>query len=474
MAVAKRQQTSAVLYTLITFITLFIFSTAFAVIYYVKFEEQRKLAEDAKTELEQVANPTEVRNLNQIVGITPSRTSALSVMTKYLDQMITLIAGGPLEQTSADIKVNNAIEKTEQILKPIIKQLRPDSEDPNLPSLNRTVQLLQAENQRVKSEKDDLQTAYDDLYQRFEKEIQTNLETIQKLNAQIDEYQQQVNQVKIEYGELESLLQQTTDEKVQTLRNDVKAARAESENLKDELLKVRAELKMTKDMMDRAQAEIESIKPLPDSNAPAYVPDGKIILIDAQAKIVHINIGSDDRVYRGLTFAVYDKNLPIPKGGKGKAEIEVFDVGKTISAARITTPVSARNPIIADDTVANLIWDRNKPNFFVVKGDFEYGDEEKITKLVENWGGKVEDTITINTSFVVLGQMPKILPKPTLEQQDLYPTSLERYEASRKRNEEYKQIIERAGALSIPIFNTERFLYFIGYKEKAGKAGAFE
>jgi hypothetical protein len=473
MAMAKRQQPSAVLYTLITFITLFVLSIAFAVIYYVKFEEQRKLADDAKTELEQVANATEVRNLNQIVGSITPRSSALSLMVKYFDQLIISIQGGPLGEASADVKFNEATEKIKQVLKPIIGQIGIEPNDSNLPSMIRAVQLLEADNQRAKDERNSLQLNYDDLYKKFENEVNSNRETTKKLNADIDKSQEQVNQIKAEYSSLENLLQQTTDEKVQNLRNDLKAVKTENENLKDELLKARAELKMTKEMMERAKMEVEQIKPLPDSNAPAYALDGEVILVDPQAKIVHINIGSDDGVYRGLTFAVYNKNLPIPVSGEGKAEIEIFDVGKTISAARITTPVSARNPIIVGDIIANLIWSKNRTNNFVVKGDFEYGDEEKIKKLIENWGSRVENTITINTDFVVLGQMPNILPKPSLEQQDLYPTALAKYEDSKKRNEEYKQILEQAKTLSIPIFNTERFLYFTGYKEKAGKPGAF-
>ena len=473
MAAAKRQQTSTVLYTLITFITLFIISTAFAVIYYVKFEEQRKLAEDAQNDLDQVASSTEMRNLNLIVGIKPARTSALGIMSQYLDQMVTLITGDPVSDTSADIKIRNTNEKVEQIAGPVIKQILPYSEDSNIPNLLRIMELLNTDNRNINDEKEQLKGNYDSLYARFQTSNNTHSETEQQLKAEIDKYLQQVNQIKTEYAALETLLEQTKDEQVQSLLDDLKIAKSENEDLKDELLKLQAELEITKDMMRSAQAQVERIMPIPDSNAAAYVPDGRIILVDAQAKIVHINIGSDDGVYRGLTFAVYDKNLPIPKDGKGKAEIEIFDVGSTISAARITTPVSARNPIIADDSIGNLIWNKNQVNYFVVNGDFEYGDEEKIKSLVESWGGFVENEITINTDFVVLGQAPMIPPKPSLEQQDLYPTSLEQYEAARQRNEKYKRTLEQAKSLSLPIFNTERFLYFAGYKERVAKPGAF-
>ena len=66
------------------------------------------------------------------------------------------------------------------------------------------------------------------------------------------------------------------------------------------------------------------VKAPPVSNVAADQPDGRVILVDRQAKVVHISIGRDDHVYRGLTFAVYDKGQSVTKNGKGKAEVEVF------------------------------------------------------------------------------------------------------------------------------------------------------
>jgi hypothetical protein len=50
---------------------------------------------------------------------------------------------------------------------------------------------------------------------------------------------------------------------------------------------------------------------------------------------------------------------------------------------------------------------------------------------------------------------------------------MEKYEASLQRLNQYKEVQGRAQALWIPVFNYERFLYFIGYKGQISKAGAF-
>ena len=232
--------------------------------------------------------------------------------------------------------------------------------------------------------------------------------------------------------------------------------------------------------MKLTQNELEKLVPPPDSEAPAFKADSKILLVDYQSRIVHLNIGSNDHVYRGLTFSVYEKNAPIPRDGKGKAEIEVFNIEKNISAARIIHSQRGKS-IVVDDIVANLIWDSDRVNTFAVSGQFDlnndgnidYGGVDKIKALIERWGGQVSDAVSINTDFVILGEAPRVRRKPTFEEMEIYPTAMEEYEASVQRLADYNKVQQRTQDLSIPIFNTERFLYFIGYKTQSSRAGAF-
>lgn len=254
--------------------------------------------------------------------------------------------------------------------------------------------------------------------------------------------------------------------------------RDERKRINQQLLKTKAELAISEERIKRAQERLHALVPPPDSEVAAYKPDGKIILIDNSTRTVHLNIGSDDHVYRGLTFSVYEKN--IPKDGKGKAEIEVFNVGKNISAARIIRS-HVKKPIILNDIIANLIWDSDRTNVFTVAGEFDldgdgdidYEAAKKIKALIEKWGGRVTDNVSIDTDFLVLGKMPRLLKKPTFEQIEVDPMAMEKYEASLRKLTSYKEVQTRAEALSVPVFNAERFLYFIGYKTQSIRPGAF-
>lgn len=335
--------------------------------------------------------------------------------------------------------------------------------------LNNTASIANATNQQLK-----------DLQNRFDDAMAVSFEKEQTLLAEKEKYQQQVNDIKKDYDQLQTLTKQNADQQVRTLMEQLEQERDNRKQVYQGLLKTQAELKMAQDRMKRTQEMLQAIVPPPDAEAPAYKPDGKIILIDNQTKIVHLSIGSNERVYRGLTFSVYDKNMPIPKDGRGKAEVEVFSVGETFSAARIIRS-EIKRPIIVDDIIANLIWDSERTNVFVVAGDFDLDGNgqsdlnaaDKLTALIQKWGGRVDDSVSVETDFVVLGTVPSVLRKPDFEQMEVDPMAMQRYEASLQGLADYQEVQNRAEALLVPTFNLERFLYFIGYREQAGRPGAF-
>lgn len=479
MPVDKRQQDNTMLYTLIAFVGLFIIATTIAVIFYIQFEKQRTIANDSKSERLEMAADEEWRDRGKIVGEKQSRETYLGKMVDYLDEMVSLIGTDP--NGSAQVKVRTADREVKSTLK-LLAQEHIDIEtiDPNATGLIAVIEKLKTKLDNTTGMAFVTQGQLEELQNRFKDAMAVGFEKEQRLLAEKERYQQQVKKIRQDYNELEALMKKTTDEQVQTLITQRDEARANLDKEHDVLLKTQAELKMTEDRMKRIQEELQAIVPSPDSKVEAYKHDGKIILVDDQAKIVHLNIGSDDRVYPGLTFSVYDKGMPIPKDGKGKAEIEVFDVAKNFSAARIITS-NIKRPIIQDDIIANLIWDSEKTNVFVVAGEFDldsdgvidYDAVDKIKALIEKWGSRVDDTVSIDTDFLVLGRTPQVLERPTFEQLEVDPMAMEKYEASLQKLDSYKEVRSRAQALSIPVFNYERFLYFTGYKTQTSRAGAF-
>jgi len=476
MALGKRQQTNALLYTLITFVALFLIAAALAIIYYVKAEDQRTVAQNAQRDLEEIISTSQQRKgIGKIIGTIPRRKSGLEVMVDYLDRMVTLITGDVPEDTSAEVKVDTVTKKAKQT----IDSMSLENADPNI-SLIRAMEKLKAKLDDAKNAEQTARDQLGDLQNRFDDATAVSFEKEQTLLAEKEKLQSQVNQITSDYEELRSLMEKTSDQRVKALMEQLDEERANNRTIRQQLLKTQAEFKLAQKRMEKTTEQLHKIQPLPDIEATAFAADAKVILIDPRLKIVHLNIGSDDHVYRGLTFAVYDKNMPIPKDGQGKAEIEIYNVEKNISAAQITRYDKSK-PIVMDDIVANLIWDSDKMNVFVVSGEFDlngdgvidFNGDDKIKSLIEKWGGRVSDSISIDTDFVILGKPPVVLRKPTFEQLEVYPLAMEKYQLSLQKLENYNKITEQARTLSIPIFNTKRFLNLVGYTQKSTRPGAF-
>ncbi len=479
MPARRRKQSNAMLYTLITFVGLFIVATTIAVIYYVDAEDKKTRLADIQNQIDDLADSGERNALGTIIGTKASRKSWLGTMVEHLDGTASRIVGGVPETTSAEAKINDVNTKVGNALKSAQEHI--DIADANTIGLVQIIGDLTAELDNTIKAKLATQKQLNDLEQKFANANKANSEKEQALQSEKNKLQEQVNQIQADYNDLQVRLEQSTTEQVDTYRNQLEQARANLKALNDILLKTQAELKMSEDIMKRAQQEVMDIKPPPDHEVLAHRADGRIILIDDQAKVVHLNIGSNQHVYRGLTFTVYDRSGPIPKDGKGKAEIEVYDVAETYSAARITRS-EAKRPILDGDIVANLIWNSDKTNVFVVAGDFDLDNDGnfdsnaigRIRALIEKWGGRVADTISIDTDFLLLGGQPQVpTQQPTFEELELDPGAMQRYEALLQRLNHYNQLQGQAQALWIPVFRYERFLYFIGYKGQISQAGAF-
>jgi len=466
------------LYTLITFVGLFIATTTVAVIYYVKAEEYKTAEADLDREMNNIATKRERDAWGTIVGTKLPNKTWLGTMVDYFDKTVSLVAGGVAEPTSAEVKVNNSNTEVTNVLE-LAKQ-HITIGDPNTTGLIQIVRGLKAELDKTINAKLETQKQLADLQTRFENADKANFEKEQTLLAEKDTLLLQLAEDKQRREELSALLEQTTGEQVKTLRDDLQQASDELNASNDDLLKTREQLKVAQDDLKSEKEKLSKIEPGPNREVLAYEPDGHIILIDDQAQVVHLNIGIDDHVYQGLTLTVYDRGTSIPEDGKGKAEIEVFDVAKTYSAARITQS-ELKKPILQGDIVANLIWDTDRTNVFVIAGDFDldndgmidYNGADKIKTLIEKWGGKVDNAISIDTDFLVLGKQPQVLQKPTLDELDIDPRAMDVYNASLQRLNRYNGLRDQAQTLWIPVFTYERFLFFIGYKGHIGQAGAF-
>jgi len=478
MAAGRQEQSNVMLYTAITFVGLFIISAVLAVIFYIKSEDWRDKFTTSQQQLEEVATSSEVSNLGNLVGQKES-DSRVRQLLSYIDNLYQMETGALPQETSAEAKLIELQSKYKDIVVKLPKDFGvvTEANDINKPGIFRIVELYDTKLDQKNDRITQLTTQIDNINSDFDAAKTGAMQREQELLTQLAVVRQDANSVQQSYNQLRDLMSQKADEQMQALMQQRDEAINEKNKTKQEQLETMSKLSIAQTRLQEALNKLEVLKPRPKEDVAAYQSDGHIISVDVQSNIVFIDIGSESKIYPGLTFAVYDRSAPIPTDGSSKGEIEVFNVDKNTATARITKS-SKKNPIAEDDLIINLIWDSKAVNTFVVAGDFDFNGDgivdqdgaAKIKQLVENWGGKVEDTVTIDTDYVVLGTETLAKKKPNLDDVEADPLANEKYEASVKAAENYQEVKTQAKDLYIPVFNLKRFLNFTGYESLAAKS----
>ncbi|MBC8379771.1 MAG: hypothetical protein H8E62_11425, partial [Planctomycetes bacterium] len=340
----------------------------------------------------------------------------------------------------------------------------------------KTVEDLKQKLESARAELDNFDTISKDLQADLQAALDNNEQEKEAFLTNLNEFQAGYDQVREQFNELQQTMEGACEEQIQLFQDKLVAQEVILKKKQMELQDTAKKLDETSTLLDSALTKLSDIKPKPNIEVQAYKPDAQIVRIDLQNGIVYLDAGIKDHIYRGLTFAIYDRNQPISETGAGKAEIEVFQVSEQVCAARIIKS-EKRNPIVKEDIVSNLIWDSKTSNRFVVVGEFDLNNDsrpdkdgnQRIIEMVERWGGTIMDNVTVDTDFIVVGLSPNVLQRPTQDEMDIDPMAQLRFERSLAESQNYKNLLDKANDLSVPVFNQKRFMYLIGYDTLANK-----
>lgn len=222
------------------------------------------------------------------------------------------------------------------------------------------------------------------------------------------------------------------------------------------------------------QHQIQGLRaPTQGANAILSQADGKILRVSAVDNLAYLNIGANDHLSVGQTFAVYSPQLGVGSGTNsgGKGSIVVTKVGPYASVARITH-VATNQALFPGDLIANPVFssDLNRKYHFVVSGDFDLNGNgvptaqgrRQIISLIKQWGGVIDKKLTSQTDFLVLGSPPA---KASLSfgaaSQAPVSTAVAGLQTQAQIN--YDTLQATAQGFSVPILDANRFLAMIGY-----------
>src|SRR5262245_58645308 len=296
-----------------------------------------------------------------------------------------------------------------------------------------------------------------------------------------DKYDGSLNDMKKQVADLQqakSAFESTKTGEIDDLQKQITARQEALGQVRQDMGKQAAafgtEIKKQQDIINAQLIKLGTEMPAPlraQEDAMAREPVGRSLRALPGDSLVHIDLGERDGVTLGMRFAVYSSDRRLPPDGRGKANIEVVNVGPQTSECRVVNPPSSDDPISDRDYVQNIILARNRSRnqHFVIVGDFDLDYDgrpdptglAKVKSYIERFGGEVVDTVDHDTDFVVVGSKPAVAAAAksgaTVDE-----TSGPKDRESQHRGQTYEEAIERARQLSVPRLRQEVFLNFVG------------
>jgi len=221
-------------------------------------------------------------------------------------------------------------------------------------------------------------------------------------------------------------------------------------------------------MMRRLRDQLNKLSPGADPELLLKQADGEIVEVNMAENLAYINLGSSDRLKRGMTFAVYPADGRLPTSGEGKGTLEVVKIYSDTAECRIRVSIPG-DPILPGELVGNVVFDRKRSFRFLVTGRFDLDFDgqfdprggETIRAMIAEWGGTLVDTIDEQTDFVVIGAAPaapaKLGATPTSADQALADQAVAAVVG-------FDTVRTEARALSIPLLTQTQFLNLIGFE----------
>lgn len=192
--------------------------------------------------------------------------------------------------------------------------------------------------------------------------------------------------------------------------------------------------------------------------------DGRIVSVAEQGSVGYGDLGKKDGVLLGMTFSIFGAADLGKADPQPKAECRIVKVMSDACELRLYYPHKGTSPVVAGDVLLNPVYDRARRLRFCLVGKMDINgdgldDTEQLKALIQEFGGRVDPALTVQTDYLVVGEEPTVPAAPAPSDS---PMVKQMYDEARKRFIEYTEARARAESFSIPILNLNRFLGLVG------------
>jgi peptidoglycan hydrolase CwlO-like protein len=434
-------------YLVVTFAFLFVISLALAVLFYLRADDLRQRLDIQEQETQSMEQPlkTAQAQLDELTRYMTGQTVAPEAAISRARNVVTKVEEGMARLEDPDAEVTVEMPGLVRELEKVFSEYKAKWEN------------LRQRESRIKELESQLSAKNEELA----KLTGATLDTVEALKTAMQETQTKLEEAQKTHqerlGQMEDAQASTREE----LQGEISKLQKRTEQLTLEI----QEKKSVISRLEEQLVELRTQRGEQDAAEIANRADGEILKIATDGNVCYINLGANQGIEPGMTFAVYDPTAGRDDPSKGRLRVSSSYEG--FSECRIVSQ-NETNPIDANDIVANLAYDPNQQMVFVVKGEFDlYGDgpataqgRQEVIRAIKRFGGKVMDEVTPETDYVVMGAEPA---KPSAPPEGADPVIQKTYQDQLARYQEYMQTQQLAGSMRIPILNTNRFLDLTGY-----------
>ncbi len=327
--------------------------------------------------------------------------------------------------------------------------------------------IIRAKNSDMSKQAAELRDAKDTLAKKTKdfaderQKLETDKENaVKDYLAARDQIQKQLTDVRATEGELTAKNAANAKE----LENVKSQAQAKIGDLEKALTKTETHVTQLQTHLNEVETEF-------NVNA---TPQGKITWVNQRDSIVYIDLGSDDRLHKRVTFSVYDpittdvsahspKNPAVTKA-VSKGAIEVINLtGPHTAECRILRD-SPSHPLLPGDIIFTPAWRPGQQDHFALVGTMDINgsgsdERQRLRDLIAMNGGIIDaeigpdgkpiGKITLNTRYVVVGDLSS---------------------SGGKSSDGSYKLLDEAKKLNVETITLTKFLDMIGYSPKIGSA----
>ncbi|NLX03680.1 MAG: hypothetical protein GXY33_00910 [Phycisphaerae bacterium] len=457
MAVQPSSPRSVPLYVLIIFIVLFLASVTGLVVLFLYQEELRQNADKWERQYNELVGrgATETK-LREYAGAGQAqRTSAVGALVAERDELARMLTG------STGSSVSQAQAQVEQLLASVPDQLGAVKQQGQvdmvaaftqaigtIQSLQQQLAAAQQQLTDAQSRADTIAAQYQDLETKYKESTQQITQQLQNLQKQFEQYKQQHEQ------QLASIQEQIGGDLKQRM-TDVQQSFSENvDELRDMVRRNLQTLVRTMKQLapgGQRMAASLTVEKLLQQN------DGQVLTISGD--VIYVSLGADQNVRPGARFYVYSALQEGSAKPEPKAYIEITKVGDLTSEATLIARRPGQ-PVLANDLLGNLVYDRDRQLTFFVMGRFDFNKDnypdpngkERITDIIRASGGQVADQLSPNVDFVVMGDASKAAAEGEEADQD-------------EQDQSFDELKDQVQAMAIPTVDADTFITYTGHAQ---------